>query len=119
MIVLLAVARFALVQGQEKKKLAPHMLTALAVAIVVGFLSLITNSAGYLRFYPVCINAWMFALFFLSLLQPPSMTARFARLAEPYLPETGVWSTRQVTKIWCALSVSYGEIGRASCRRRG
>src|SRR3546814_1801752 len=102
MIVLLAVARFALVQGQGKTKLAPHMLTALAVAIVVGFLSLITNSAGYLRFYPVCINALMFALFFLSLLQPPSMIERFARIVEPNLPETGVWYTRQVTKIWCA-----------------
>src|SRR3546814_9842236 len=50
----------------------------------------------------------MFALFFLSLLQPPSMIERFARIVEPNLPETGVWYTRQVTKIWCAFFVLNG-----------
>ena len=40
-------------------------------------------------------------IFASTLIRPPSMIERFARLAEPNLPEEGVEWTRQVTKVWC------------------
>jgi uncharacterized membrane protein len=110
MIVVLAIVRFALVPGKGREMLASQLTMGLAVAVAVGFLSLVTNSADYLRFYPVCMNGLMFALFFVSLLRPPSMIERFARITEPHLPEAGVHYTRQVTKIWCAFFVLNGSI---------
>ena len=40
-------------------------------------------------------------IFATTLIKPPSMIERFARLAEPDLPETGVVWTRKVTVVWC------------------
>jgi uncharacterized membrane protein len=110
MIVLLAIARFALALGAGTASFMPQLLLALAAALGIGFLSLVSNSAAYLRFYPVCMNALMFALFFVGLLRPPSMIERFARITEPDLPERGVRYTRQVTKLWCGFFVVNGSI---------
>ncbi len=109
-IILLAIVRFAFTSGDRRRELAPHFLVALAVACVIGFLTLLSNSADYLRYYPVCINALMFVLFFISLLRSPSMIERFARLAEPDLPAAGVRYTREVTKVWCGFFLINGAI---------
>ena len=50
----------------------------------------------------------MLLLFGLSLLYPPSMAERFARLREPDLPPAGVRYTRQLTQIWCVFFVANG-----------
>src|SRR5690606_37208099 len=44
-------------------------------------------------------------IFASTLVKPPSMIERFARLAEPDLPETGVIWTRKVTIVWCIFFV--------------
>jgi uncharacterized membrane protein len=110
MVILLAIARFAVPHGKGAPSAKLQLMLVLAIALVVGLLSFLSNSPDYLRFYPVCINALMFGLFFASLLRPPSMIERFARLAEPDLPERGVRYTRQVTKVWCGFFVVNGSI---------
>jgi uncharacterized membrane protein len=115
LVVLLAIAHFVFASGSRGGTLAPHLLLALAAAVFIGFLTILSNSADFLRYYPVCMNLLMFTLFFVSLLRPPSMIERFARVAEPDLPPSGVRYTRQVTKVWCAFFVFNGGVALYSC----
>lgn len=79
-------------------------LAALAAAVVL------TNSELLLRLYPAAVNAGMLALFGLSLITPPSMVERFARLAEPNLPDAAITYTRRVTGVWCIFFVCNGAV---------
>ncbi len=51
--------------------------------------------------YPVMMSTGALMIFATTLIKPPSMIERFARLAEPDLPESGVIWTRKVTVVWC------------------
>lgn len=79
-------------------------LAALAATVIL------TNSELLLRLYPAAVNVGMLALFGLSLIRPPSMVERFARLAEPDLPEAGIVYTRRVTAVWCVFFVGNGVV---------
>ncbi len=87
-----------------------QLLFTLAAAGAIGFLVIISNSSIFLKFYPVCINALMLVLFFVSLLHPPSFIERIARIREPNLPESAIRYTRNVTIIWCGFFVFNGGV---------
>ena len=70
-------------------------------AIVCGGLSLLSQNHAWLKLYPVGMSLGALIIFALTLIKPPSMIERFARLVEPDLPPSGVQWTRQVTKVWC------------------
>ena len=70
-------------------------------AILCGGLSLILKDHAWLKLYPVFMNIGALIIFTMTLVKPPSMIERFARLTEPDLPPEGVAWTRQVTKVWC------------------
>ncbi|MAP94787.1 MAG: hypothetical protein CMK07_07540 [Ponticaulis sp.] len=75
----------------------------IASLVGVGLLwvtSLIDADLG-LRLYPVFMTGAMLTMFVVSLFNPPTMIERFARIAEPHLPEDGVRYTRRVTEVWC------------------
>ena len=74
-------------------------------AILCGGLSLILKDHAWLKMYPVFMSVGAGMIFALTLIKPPSMIERFARLAEPNLPESGVIWTRKVTIIWCIFFV--------------
>jgi len=61
-----------------------------------------------LKLYPVLVNAVLLAVFAASVLHPPTVIERIARLAEPALPAGGVAYTRQVTLVWCGFFVLNG-----------
>lgn len=63
-----------------------------------------------LKLYPVLINAAMLATFGYSLIRPPSMIERFARLREPNLPPVVTRYTRRVTQVWCVFFLINGAI---------
>jgi uncharacterized membrane protein len=63
-----------------------------------------------LRLYPAFMNAAMLLAFAQTLISPPSMIERFARLVEPDLPESGVRYTRAVTWIWVGFFIVNGAI---------
>jgi len=83
------------------------------VAIILATLAAITalTVAAWIdadlavRLYPVFMNAAMLAAFSATLVWPPSMIERFARILEPDLPESGVRYTRVVTFVWCGFFV--------------
>ncbi|MBT4425584.1 MAG: hypothetical protein HOA58_16235 [Rhodospirillaceae bacterium] len=86
----------------------PQLIFALAAAGAIGFLVVVSDSPVFLRFYPVCISALMLVLFFVSLLHPPTIVERFARIQNPNLPEAAVRYTRKVTIVWCVFFVCNG-----------
>ncbi|MDR1162552.1 MAG: hypothetical protein LBM17_01755 [Candidatus Accumulibacter sp.] len=65
----------------------------------------LSNDEFILRLYPVVVNLGSLALFAFSLVVPPSIVERIARLSEPDLSEAGVVYTRRVTCLWCVFFV--------------
>lgn len=86
--------------GLERGLCAAQLALAATVAL--------TDSEAVLRFYPVAVNVGMLALFGVSLMRPPSMVERFARLGEPDLSADAVRYTRRVTQVWCLFFVANG-----------
>ncbi len=86
----------------------PQLIFTLAAAGAIGFLVVVSNSELFLRFYPVCISGLMLALFFVSLLRPPTIIERIARFKDPNLPDAAIRYTRNVTIIWCVFFILNG-----------
>lgn len=82
--------------------LLPVLVAMAAVALFDEQLSI--------RLYPVCMNAAMLAAFGVTLVRPPSMAERFARVLEPNLPEEGVRYTRNVTLVWVCFFAANGAV---------
>ena len=53
-----------------------------------------------LKLYPVLVNAALLVIFAYSLIYPPSIIERFARLRDPDLPAQAITYTRRVTQVW-------------------
>lgn len=96
-----AVRRFAagLPASDRWIYLLPILLT-LGVAL--------TNSEPLLRLYPAAVSLGMLALFGRSLVHPPTVVERIARLSEPDLAQAGVRYTRRITLVWCCFFVLNG-----------
>lgn len=75
------------------------------LAIICGGSSALLNDPFWLKLYPVMMSIGALSIFAATLIRPPSMIERLARLAEPNLPEAGVRWTRQVTWVWCGFFV--------------
>lgn len=58
------------------------------------------NQAEGLLVYPVFVSLLFFLVFAVSLLYPPTVVERLARLEDPDLPPKGVAYTRKVTQVW-------------------
>lgn len=85
-------------------------LGAFGLAAITGVL----NVGWPLRWYPVFINGSLLVLFGVTLLRPPSMAERLARLREPDLPVHAVEYTRKVTLAWCGFFLVNGSIAAAT-----
>lgn len=80
----------------------PHNHLLLVLLSIFALLVFMLNSAESLRFYPVLINLCMLFTFAYTVVYPPSMIERFARIANPNLPDQAISYTRKVTLVWCA-----------------
>jgi uncharacterized membrane protein len=74
----------------------------LAGILILFVLAVWSNGWLPLKLYPVLVNAALLGLFAYSLIFPPSMAERFARMSAPDLPEQVIDYTRRVTQVWCA-----------------
>ncbi|WP_173912427.1 septation protein IspZ [Acinetobacter sp. Marseille-Q1618] len=83
----------------------PLLLPLTWFAILCGGLSLLLKDHAWLKMYPVFMSVGAGIIFATTLIKPPSMIERFARLVEPDLPESGVIWTRKVTIVWCVFFV--------------
>jgi len=91
----------------KKSKLARwSVLVLIALAGVV----ICWNVLLPLKLYPVLVSLVLLIVFSTTLIFPPSMVERFARMSEPDLPLVAVTYTRCVTQIWCVFFVVNGAI---------
>lgn len=79
-------------------------------ATIAALWMLAGDSPMALRSYPVMVNASLALIFAISLIRPPSMIERLARLQDPALPPEGVPYTRKVTQVWLAFFLINGSI---------
>ncbi len=92
------------------RKLPGHLTFAfLAVVAAVAVVAAIDGDLS-VRLYPVFMNAAMLIAFASSLVHPPSMIERFARIAEPDLPPEGVAYARAVTIVWVGFFLVNGGV---------
>lgn len=68
------------------------------------------NGLFPLKLYPVLVNAALFGVFAYSLLVPPTVVERMARLRDPDLPADAIGYTRRVTQVWCGFFIVNGTI---------
>lgn len=80
----------------------------LAGALLLAAVAIWHNAMLPLKLYPVMMNAGMLCVFGYSLLAPPSMIERMARLTDPHLPDYAIAYTRRVTQVWCGFFVVNG-----------
>ncbi len=92
-------------------KKIPGALTfgLLFVAAAVALVALYDGELS-VRLYPAFMNAAMLIAFAQTLWVGPSMIERFARLAEPDLPDRGVRYTRVITWLWVIFFALNGAI---------
>ena len=83
---------------------ASMILASAAAIIVIAIISAFDQPLS-LRLYPVIMNAAMLVVFAATLIWPPPMIERFARVFEPDLPPEGVSYTRKVTVVWCGFFI--------------
>ncbi|WP_223669728.1 COG4648 family protein [Kangiella shandongensis] len=77
----------------------------LIAGLTIATLSYIQNATLGLKLYPVVITASFLIVFSYSLIKPPTVIERLARLQEPELPAEGIIYTRNVTKVWCGFFI--------------
>lgn len=82
----------------------------LAGALLLAMLAIWSNALLPLKLYPVLVSVFMLAVFGYTLIAPPSMVERLARLREPNLPPQAIGYTRRVTQVWCGFFAINGLI---------
>jgi uncharacterized membrane protein len=82
----------------------------IAALVLLCLGALVQNDETLLRLYPAALSGAFLVVFGLSLVNPPTVVERIARLQNPDLPAAGVRYTRQVTQAWCAFFVLNGLI---------
>ncbi len=88
-----------------------HWSTPLLIAgIGYCLVAMWSNQVSTLLFYPLLVNALMLLIFGWSLVSPPSLIERLARIQHPDLPPEGVIYTRRVTQVWCAFFIINGAL---------
>jgi uncharacterized membrane protein len=88
------------VGGHGRRARHEWLIWGAAVAGVAGVLLVSPLNAALV--YPVFINLGLASVFAASLVFPPSIIERIARLSDPDLPPRAVRYTRHVTMVWVA-----------------
>jgi uncharacterized membrane protein len=78
--------------------------------ILISSVSLLTHQEIIIKLYPVLINLLFYLFFYHSLLHPPCIIEKFARMYTPHLSSAAINYTRKITKMWCLFFVINGAI---------
>ncbi len=85
-------------------------LVAALGTMVLAVVSFWGNQVLPLQLYPLWVNLVLLCVFSISLVCPPTVIERLARLQEPDLPPAAVAYTRRVTQVWCGFFVVNGGV---------
>lgn len=80
-------------------------LGAISILVIAAIWA---NGSLPLKLYPALVNGALLAMFTYSLMAPPTVVERLARLREPDLPPQAIAYTRRVTQVWCGFFVING-----------
>ncbi|MEI6895106.1 MAG: hypothetical protein V5789_10870 [Colwellia sp.] len=95
--------------SDPKKILGPGASKILSLVILLFLmLSFVFDADIGLLFYPVIINSALALIFSYSLVNPPPIIERLARLTQADLPPHAVKYTRTVTKVWLVFFILNG-----------
>ncbi len=89
-----------LTKNTTLQQLKPLIGISIASAIT-GILIVTFNDPLYVQLNPIAVSFALLILFGYTLIKPPSIIERFARIKTPDLPEKAIIYTRKVTQIWC------------------
>ena len=97
------------IKNNSAQVLGPKASKVISV-LVLSFLlcSFIFDIEVGLLFYPVIINSALALIFSYSLVNPPPIIERLARLTQADLPDHAVIYTRTVTKVWLGFFILNG-----------
>lgn len=104
-LLLVAMALMRAAFGRERV-----WLIAAGGALALAGFSFWGNQVMPLKLYPVLVSVTLLCVFSISLVYPPTVIERLARLQEPELPPAGVAYTRRVTQVWCGFFIVNGSI---------
>lgn len=104
-MVLLAVAILRVVVSRQ---LVWRLASLGALVLVIATWTF--NDGMPLKLYPALVNAVLLAIFGFSLLKPPTVIERIARVRHPDLPASGVRWVTNVTRVWCVFFMVNGTI---------
>ncbi len=107
----LIVARLFATRRRHSSR-AETVAAVLAVAVLLGLLARSPDLAA--KAYPAAVSFTLAGLFLLSLIRPPSIIERIARVREPGLSQAGVVYTRNVTIVWTCFLLANGAISVAT-----
>jgi uncharacterized membrane protein len=93
--------------SQLSEQMALKKILPLIILLLLGG-SFVLDSQMGLLLYPVVINAVLAITFYYSLISPPPIIERLARLTKPDLPEHAITYTRKVTVVWLCFFVFNG-----------
>lgn len=83
---------------------------ALALPLALGLSVVVTNNETLLLLYPASISASLLFLFGSTLLQPPTLVERIARLDGAKPSPALERYTRRVTEVWCLFFIINGTL---------
>ncbi len=83
--------------GKPAGEVEPLLVLICAIFLLAAAL---VNQTSWLLAYPVFVSLLFFSVFAFSLIYPPTVVERLARLEDPDLPPKGVIYTRKVTQVW-------------------
>lgn len=111
----LALGAIRLFGSPRRGALAVLVLGFAGVTALLGALYCV-DAQGAVQAYPVVVSLSFAAVFGFSLVHPPSVAERIARLTRPDLPPAGIRYTRRVTWIWFAFLIVNAAISFATIR---
>lgn len=107
-IILVFIMRFVLLKN---KSWSFNNIATLLMLILGGAMCLwamVENNLAAIRLYPFLVSMLFLMVFSYSLINPPTVIERLARLQTPQLaPETVIY-TRNVTWVWCGFFIVNG-----------
>jgi len=110
-LIVACLARLVVLRLHGGRQLVTKELVLMCVGgVVLAAVSVLRGSAAAVLYYPVVVNAALLGMFAVSLVKPPSLVERLARLRDPELSPAAVAYTRRVTIAWVVFFAINGGI---------
>jgi uncharacterized membrane protein len=93
-----------------------QLAVACGVGIALALLSVLQRRADAMLYYPALVNAGLLGVFAVSVVRPPTVIERIARLREGPLSAAAVAYTRRVTIAWIVFFACNGTVAFVTAR---